>query len=95
MFRGQQGYRGHWGAPMGVGAIGGTGAVAENLGPSGGVGLAGMHWGGRWTGDPTTLGPSPGSQHSHWFSLGSDLPGQGQASAEMSSAGYYIHLALI
>ena len=63
-----------------------------------------MHWGGRWTGSLTTLGPSPGSStpfgslwgvtyftkarqgpllrvlHSHWFPLGSDLPGQGQAS---------------
>ena len=43
------------------------------------------HWGvgvdWRWQVDwePTTLGPSPGSQHSQWF-LGSDLPGQGQAS---------------
>ena len=25
-------------------------------------------------------GPSPGSHHSHWFPLGSELPGQGQAS---------------
>ena len=43
------------------------------------------HWGciggGRWTGSLTTLGPSPGSQHSHWFPLGSDLPHQGQARA--------------
>ena len=31
-------------------------------------------------GAPITLGPSPGSQHSHWFPWGSDLPGQGQAS---------------
>ena len=23
------------------------------------------HWGGRWTGSPTTLGPSPVSQHCH------------------------------
>ena len=44
---------------------------------SGGVGV---HWGGKWAGSPTTLGPSPGSQHSHWFPLGSDLPGKGQAS---------------
>ena len=36
--------------------------------------------GGRRTGSPTTLGPSPGSQHYHWFPLGSDLPDQGQAS---------------
>ena len=26
------------------------------------------------------MGPSPGSQHSHWFPLTSDLPGKGQAS---------------
>ena len=26
------------------------------------------------------MGPSPGSQHSHWFPWGSYLPGQGQAS---------------
>ena len=38
-----------------------------------------MHWGGKWTGSLTTLGPSPGSQHSHWFPLGSDLPHQDQA----------------
>ena len=36
--------------------------------------------GGRWTGGLTTLGPSPGSQYSHWFPLGSDLHDQGQAS---------------
>ena len=50
------------------------------LGPAGGVGGIGVHWGGRWTGRPTTFGPSPGSQYSHWFPLGSDLPDQGQAS---------------
>ena len=37
-------------------------------------------FGGRRTGSQTTLGPSPGSQHSHWFPLGSDLPDQSQAS---------------
>ena len=47
---------------------------------SGGVGVSGCIEGGKWTGSPTTLGPSPGSQHSHWFPLGSDLPDQGQAS---------------
>ena len=36
--------------------------------------------GGRRTGSPTTLGPSPGSQHSHWFPFGSDPCDQGQAS---------------
>ena len=35
---------------------------------------------GRRTGSLTTLGPSPGSQHSHQFPLGSDLPDQGQPS---------------
>ena len=32
----------------------------------------GQIFGGRRTGSPTTLGPSPGSQHSHQFPLGSD-----------------------
>ena len=36
--------------------------------------------GGRWTGGLTTLGTIPGSHHSHWFPLGSDLPSQCQAS---------------
>ena len=40
----------------------------------------GQIFGGRRTRSPTTLGPSPGSHHSHWFPLGSDLPDQGQAS---------------
>ena len=44
---------------------------------SGGVGV---YWGGRWTGSLTTLGPSCRSQNSHWFLLGSELPGKGQAS---------------
>ena len=39
-----------------------------------------MYWGGKWTEKLTTLGPYQGSQHSHWFPWGSDLPGQGQAS---------------
>ena len=39
-----------------------------------------MYWGGKWTGSPTTLGPSPGFHHTHWFPLDSDLPGQGQTS---------------
>ena len=42
--------------------------------------VLGGHLGGRWTGSLTTLGSSPVSQHFHWFSLGSDLPDQGQAS---------------
>ena len=62
----------------GVWGIRGTGGFR---GPAGGVrGVRGQWSVGRWTGCPTTLGPSPGSQHSHWFPLGSDLPGQGQAS---------------
>ena len=58
------------GAPRGVG---GSGAIRRDWGLAGGVG---WHWGGRWTGSLTTLGPSLGSQHSHWFPLGSDLPPQ-------------------
>ena len=42
--------------------------------------MVGQIVGGRRTGSLTTLGPSPGSQHSHWFPLRSDLPDQGQAS---------------
>ena len=49
----------------------------EALGAPRGIGDIG---GGKWTGSPATMGPSPGSQHSHWFPLGSDLPDQGQAS---------------
>ena len=63
-----QGYKGCWGI-RGCGASGGVGGVSRVLG------------GGRWTGSLTTLGPSPGSQHCHWFSLGIDLPQQGQARA--------------
>ena len=66
--RGQKGYREL------VGSVG-------VLGASGGCqGVSGVYWGGRWTGSLTALGPSPGSQHSHWFPLGSDLPDLGQAS---------------
>ena len=49
-------------------------------GVSGGNRGVGVYLGGKWTGSLKTLGPSPGSQHSHWFPWGSDLPGQGQAS---------------
>ena len=42
--------------------------------------MSGVYWGGKWTGTPNTLGPSPGSQHSHLLPWGSDLPGQGQVS---------------
>ena len=40
-----------------------------------GIGGVGYIGGGKWTGSLTTLGPSPGSQHFHWFPLRSDLPG--------------------
>ena len=49
------------------------------LGLSGGVGVSGVYWGGRWTGSLTTLGPSPGFQHSRWLPLGNGLPCQDQA----------------
>ena len=51
------------------------------MGCWGSLGGVGVHWGSKWTGTPTTLGSSSGSQHSHWFPLGSDLPHQGQARA--------------
>ena len=54
----------------------------------------GQIFGGRWTGSPTTLYPSPGSQHSYWIHLGSDLSDQGRQVTEMSSTTSYIHLAL-
>ena len=66
--QGQNGYRWHKGT---------SGAIRGCLGA--GMGLLGGvrgHWAGEWTGSPTTLGPIPGSQHSHWFPLGSDLPHQ-------------------
>ena len=56
------------GASRGIGACRGV------------MGVLGVHWDGRWTGNLTTLGPSPGSHHFNWFLLGSDLTGQGQAS---------------
>ena len=42
----------------------------------------------------TTLDPSPGSQHSHWFPLGSDLPEKARQVTQMNSAASYIPLAL-
>ena len=58
--------RGHWGI-RGVGCRG----VRDALG-----------WQVDW--EPNHIGPQvqarAGSHHSHWFPLGSDLPGQGQAS---------------
>ena len=91
-----QGVRGAFGAgkecrtegPAGVGASVGhwwcRGFQGDVRGPSGVSGHQGLVegiGGSRWTGSPTTLGPSPGSQHFHWFSLGSDLPHHGQARA--------------
>ena len=77
--RGMGGKREHWGL---IGVLGVIWGIGRSWGCRSvrGLGVSGMHWGGKWTGSLTTLGPSPGSQHSHWFSLGSDLPGQGQAS---------------
>ena len=62
---------------MALGVLGGVRGV-RGIGAIGGVGCIG---GGRCTVSPTILGPSPGSQHSHWFPLGSDLPHQGQTRA--------------
>ena len=62
---------------VGIGVAGGVGSS----GVSDSVGVLGALGGGRWTGSPTTLGPSPGYQHSHWFPLGSDLPHHCQARA--------------
>ena len=73
--QGPEGYRLHKGT---FGLLGSVGDIRGLLGASGGVRV---YWGGKWTGSPTTLGPSPGSEHSHWFPLGSDLPDQGQARA--------------
>ena len=66
--QGVRGCQGYWVPAWGVGAQG----ASRVLGASGG---------GRWTGSLTTLCPSTGSQHSHWFPLGSDLPHHGQARA--------------
>ena len=58
----------------------GVGGVRRNWGTLGCKGCRECIGGGRWTGSLTTLVPSPGSQHSHWFPLGSGLPDQGQTS---------------
>ena len=62
-----------WGYKGGVGSVRGLFRLCR--GCQGCIGC------GKWIESPTTLGPSPGSQHSHWFPLGSDLPHQGQARA--------------
>ena len=83
------------GAPRGVVGIGvhqGCGGVRGVLEMVGGLG-AQPHWApvkgpSTPTGSPWGVtyltkarqGPFPGSRHSHWFPLGSDLPGQDQAS---------------
>ena len=51
--------------------------------------------GGRRTGCLTTLGPSPGSQHSHWFPLGVTYLTKARQVTQMSSAAHYILLALL
>ena len=66
----------HWGLAGCVGTQGQLGFRWHQVDHRGCRG----HWVGKWTGSPTTLGPIPWSQHSHWFPLGSNLPGQGQAS---------------
>ena len=66
------------GAPRGCQGVGTQGPAGYRWHQVGHRGVGGIG-GGRWTGSPTTLGPSPGSQHSHWLPLGSDLPQQGQA----------------
>ena len=50
------------------GCIGHQGSVRRLAGDVRGIGD------GRWTGSLTTLGSNPGSLHSHWFPLGSNLP---------------------
>ena len=75
--RGVGGIRGHW-SSRGCRVSGGIGCIRDHQGWRG---CQGCIWGGRWTGSLTTLGPSPGYQHSQWFPLGSDLPHQGQARA--------------
>ena len=47
--------------------------IRGHKGCGGCQGYIGVDW------DPTTLDPSPGSQHCHWFPLGSDLPDHGWA----------------
>ena len=64
--RGIGSIRGHWGSPRGVGAVRGCQGCRGALG-----------WQVDW--ESNHIGPQSGSQHSHWFPLGSDLPHQGQA----------------
>ena len=76
------GIRGLLGGVRGLGAVRGVrgalgaGRECRYLGQQGSRSIGGVrgHWssrgcigGGRWTGSLTTIGLSPGSQHSHWF----------------------------
>ena len=82
--------RGHLGSPMGVGEPlqGVRGAFGwqvdwepNHFGPQSRVPALPLVPLGEWPTSPRPhKGPFPGSHHSHWFPLGSDLPGQGQAS---------------
>ena len=51
--------------------------------------------GGGRTGGPTTLGPSLGSQHSHWFPWVVTLLSKARQVTQMMSAACYIPLALL
>ena len=62
------------GAKWGIGALGAPRGCRGLFGGVRGV----LGWQVDW--QPNHIGPSTGSQHSHWFHWGSDLPGQGQAS---------------
>ena len=81
VLRDQKGYRGHWDFF----------GCREPFGVSGGVGVSGVHWGGKWTGSQP-----------HWAQVqGPSTPTGGvtylanpKQVTEMSSAGYYIHLEL-
>ena len=94
---------GHWGITGGVGVsepvgvsghLGAGRAVGSIRRPAGGIGGVRGIGGGRWTGSPTTLGPSLGSQSSHWFPWGVTYLTKARQVTERSSAGYYIHLTL-
>ena len=87
--RGVEGIRGALGlaGSVGSGATRGIRGLVGDVGASrdvtGGVGdiRGALGWQVDWESDH--IGPSPGSQHSHWFPLGSDLPPQGQARAHV------------
>ena len=58
---------------------------------SGGVGV---HWGGKWTGSPTTLAPVQGPITPTGFPWGVTSLAKARQVTEMSSAGCYIPLEL-